>query len=120
MKMPMTIKIYHNPKCSKSRKTLALLADRGLDLQIVKYLEDPPDERELAALVTRMGIAARDILRASEPEFETLALDRQDLSDAEILRAIAANPILLQRPIVVCNDRARIGRPPEAVLEIIE
>ncbi|NNF51167.1 MAG: arsenate reductase (glutaredoxin) [Gammaproteobacteria bacterium] len=116
----MTIKIYHNPKCSKSRQALGLLTDRGLDVRIVAYLEEPPSEDELAAIVKKLGIAPRDLLRTSEPEYRRLALDSKALSDTEILRAIAEHPILMQRPIVVSKRGARIGRPPELILEIVE
>lgn len=116
----MTIKIYHNPRCSKSRQALGLLVDRGLDVETILYLEDPPDERELAGLVNKLGITPYELLRTSEHEYRNLVAGGETLSDKEILKAMSDHPILMQRPIVVSERGARIGRPPESILEIIE
>lgn len=116
----MSIKIYHNPRCSKSRATLALLQDRGFKTQVIKYLETKPGYDELSDLVKKLGIEPRQLLRTGEPEYRQLGLDDVEVSDREILLAVAKHPILMQRPVVVSNNRARIGRPPEAVLEILE
>lgn len=116
----MSIKIYHNPRCSKSRQTLALLQNRGLEVQVIRYLESKPGFEELRGIARALGIHPRQLLRSGETEYKTLGLDRTDLSGHEILMAIEKHPQLLQRPIVVCDGSARIGRPPEAVLEIIE
>lgn len=115
----MQPKIYHNPKCSKSRQTLALLQDRGFSPELVPYLESKPGPAELAGLVRMLGITPRALLRSGEAEYGELGLGDENMADTEILAAIAAHPILMQRPIVVHNGRARIGRPPEAVLEIL-
>lgn len=116
--MPLTI--YHNPRCSKSRETLALLESKGFAPRIVKYLETPPNADELRTLVAQLGIEVRDLLRTGEAVYAELGLDDPSRSDEELLAAIVAHPELMQRPIVVSGDRARIGRPPETVLEIIE
>jgi arsenate reductase (glutaredoxin) len=113
------VTIYHNPGCSKSRQTLALLKERHIDPQIILYLEDMPDESELAAIVSLLGMTPRELLRSGESEYKEMQLDRADLSDTDIIKAMVDAPILMQRPIVVSGDRASIGRPPEQVLEII-
>jgi arsenate reductase len=114
----MKAKIYHNPRCSKSRATLALLAARGVDTEIVDYLESPPSRETLARLLRKLGQPAITLVRTGDPEFEEYA-DRK-LGDDEILDLLAALPRLLQRPIVEVGARARIGRPPEQVLELLE
>ena len=110
------ITLYHNPRCSKSRATLELLEEQGHSPKIVLYLESPPSAETIADLANKLGIAVHDIIRTGESEYESAMAD---WSDAELLAAIEANPILMQRPIVVANDQARIGRPPESVLEIL-
>ena len=114
----MTCTIWHNPRCSKSRQTLALLEERGLDISIRRYLEDPPTEAELRELLGQLGRPVLDLVRRGEARFKELGLTRDAEEDA-LIAAIAANPILLERPIVVLAGRAAIGRPPEAVLEIL-
>ncbi len=116
----MQITIYHNPRCSKSRATLQLLADQGIDPRVVEYLESPPTARELAGLARALGADARSLLRTGEAEYTELGLGDASVDEARILEAIAAHPKLLQRPIVVSGDQARIGRPPERVLEILQ
>ncbi|HEX7048315.1 MAG TPA: arsenate reductase (glutaredoxin) [Gammaproteobacteria bacterium] len=116
--MPVTI--YHNPRCSKSRETLDLLEARGFESRVVKYLETPPDAATLETLLAQLGLAARDLLRTSEPAYKELGLADASLSDAELIKAMAAHPELIQRPIVVANGKARLGRPPESVLEILD
>lgn len=111
--------IYHNPRCSKSRETLQLLSDNGVDPEIVDYLEDPPTVEELKRIIEMLGIPARDLLRSTEPVYKDADLDDDSLSDDEIIDAICEYPALMQRPIVVAGDRAVIGRPPSRVLEII-
>ena len=115
----MSITIYHNPRCSKSRATLQLLRDRGIEPRIIEYLETPPSAADLRGLTAALGVRARDLLRSGEPEFRALGLADDSLSEAQILDAVAAHPRLLQRPIVVAGREARIGRPPERVLEIL-
>jgi arsenate reductase len=115
----MKVTIYHNPRCSKSRQTLALLEKRGLKPTVIEYLDTPPDYTTLVALLARLRISARDLLRSNEADFRELGLDAQQLDDEALLKAMAQHPRLIQRPIVVVGDHARIGRPPEAVLEIL-
>lgn len=114
----MKAKIYHNPRCSKSRATLALLTERGLEFDIVDYLATPLSKHELREVARKLGAPALTLVRTDEPEFEPYA--GRALGDDEIFDLLAAHPRLLQRPIVELGDRARIGRPPERVLEIFE
>jgi len=116
----MQVTIFHNPRCSKSRQTLALLEARGIEPEVVRYLDDPPDVEVLRRLLGKLGLAARDLLRTGEADYRALDLGRPGLSDDELLEAMAAHPGLIQRPIVVAGAKARLGRPPEAVLEILE
>lgn len=116
----MSITIYHNPHCSKSRATLALLTGRGLEPEIIRYLETPPDAGTLAELGRKLGLPPRRFVRTGEAVWKELGLDIDEVDDAELLELMHQHPILIQRPIVVAGDRARIGRPPEAVLEIID
>jgi arsenate reductase len=115
----MTIEIFHNPRCSKSRTTLALLQDRGYEPEIRLYLEDPPDTRELRSLLTKLGIGARELLRKGESEYRELGLGDPSLDDDVLIAAMASHPRLIERPIVVSSRRAAIGRPPESVLDIL-
>jgi arsenate reductase len=111
-----SVTIYHNPRCSKSRQTLKLLEERGIEPEIVLYLETPPDEETLAALVEQLGIEPSDLIRRKE--YRELGLD--DTNDAdEVIRRMAKYPQIIERPIVVAGSRARLGRPPESVLEIL-
>lgn len=111
------MQIYHNPRCSKSREALALLEAQaqtlGEPLERIDYLSTPPSLAQLQALQALLGLPARELLRSGEPEFEALQLGNPALSETELLAAIAAQPRLLQRPIVVRNGRALIARPPE-------
>ena len=116
----MALQIYHNPRCSKSRQTLALLEETGKEIEIILYLETPPSPKELQAILQKLGKPVRDIIRKGEKLYKELELSDQDLSTDALLTALNANPILIERPIVVSGDQARIGRPPEAVLEIIK
>jgi len=113
------VTIYHNPRCSKSRQTLELLKDRNIDPEIILYLEQNPTASELTALVNLLGMTPRELLRTGEPEYKEMQLNNTDLSDSDIIKAMVDAPILMQRPIVVCGDKALLGRPPEQVLEII-
>lgn len=113
------VEIYHNPKCSKSRATLQLLQDRGIEPDIIEYLKVPPDQRELELLLEWLGIGVRDLIRKKEPVYKELGLDDPDLDDSALIAAIVENPILMERPIVVANGKAALGRPPEKVLEIL-
>lgn len=115
----MTVTIYHNPRCSKSRQTLALLESRGLAPQRIEYLKSPPDRATLAALLRKLGLPASALIRRKEAEFAALGLAEPGVTEDQMLDAMATHPKLIERPIVVVGRRARIGRPPEAVLEIL-
>ena len=115
----MTV-IYHNPRCSKSRAALALLQENDIALTIVRYLDDPPDAATLADIAQKLKCSMRDIIRSGEARYRELGLDVRELSDAELCEVVAANPQLLERPIVVCGDKAAVGRPPENVLAVIK
>jgi arsenate reductase len=112
-------RIYHNPRCSKSRATLALLQQRGVEPDIVEYLKTPPDRETLTALLRQLGIEPRELLRKGEAEYQELNLSDPALSDEALIAAMVAHPKLIERPIVVAGGQARIGRPPERVLEIL-
>ncbi|MBN7798479.1 arsenate reductase (glutaredoxin) [Parahaliea mediterranea] len=111
--------IYHNPRCSKSRNTLALLQERGVEPDVVLYLESPPDAGALEALLQKLGKTPAELVRRGEAEYKDLGLGK-DSSDDELLRAMASHPKLIERPIVVRGDRAVLGRPPENVLELLD
>jgi arsenate reductase len=115
----MQVTIYHNPRCSKSRQTLALLEEHGVEPRIVEYLKTPPSEEEIRDILAMLGIGAADLLRTGEPEFGELGLGGADVTDEQRMKAMNSHPRLMQRPIVVCGTQARIGRPPEQVLEIL-
>lgn len=112
--------IYHNPRCSKSRQTLALLEDKGIQPEVVQYLKSPPSEAQLKNLQKALRLPARELLRSKEPEYKELGLDNPGLTDEQLLSAVSRHPKLLERPIVVHGKRAVIGRPPENVLTLIE
>ena len=115
----MMITIYHNPRCSKSRATLALLEKHEVSFSIVEYLKEPPTRQELSAILSMLGINARSLLRTKESIYKSEGLDDKALSEKDLMSAIIKNPILMERPIVVANNKAIIGRPPENVLTII-
>ena len=116
----MTVTIWHNPRCSKSRQTLDLLKSKGVEPRIREYLKEPPSKAEVEKLLDQVGGDAKELIRDGEAEFKTLKLKKADLSRADIVKAIVAHPVLLQRPIVVKGARAAIGRPPEAVLAVLK
>ncbi len=113
------VTIYHNPRCSKSRQTLALLEEQGIEPTIIKYLETPPSADQIQTLLQQLSLgSARDLMRTKEAEYKELGL--KDVSDeAALIQAMVSTPKLIERPIVVKGDQARIGRPPESVLEIL-
>lgn len=113
------VTIYHNPLCSKSRQTLNLLEERDIDVEIVLYLKTPPDEMDLRNLLKMLNIGARDLIRTSEQAYKDLNLADNNLSDNQLIHAMIESPKLIQRPIVVSNGKAAIGRPPEQVLAIL-
>ncbi len=116
----MKARIYHNPECSKSRATKALLETKGVELEVIEYLKTPPSGETLEVLVTKLGIAPRDLLRTGEADFKAAGLDLDAATDEQIVELIADYPRLLQRPIVEIAQAARIGRPPDAVLDLFE
>jgi arsenate reductase len=115
----MSLRIYHNPRCSKSRQTLALLQEHGHTPEIVEYLTSPPTAGELAVVLGMLGMAPRDVMRKGEAVFKELNLSDDSLTDEQLIDAMVANPILIERPIVITASKAAIGRPPESVLDIL-
>lgn len=113
------VRIYHNRRCSKSRATLALLEEHGGKVEVINYLDNPPSAAELAALLKQLGMSARELLRTGEAEYQSLGLDDPALDDASLIAVMVAHPKLIERPIVVANGKAALGRPPEAVLAIL-
>ncbi len=111
--------LYHNPRCSKSRGALELLEARGLTPTVVRYLETPLNATQIKALLKKLGISARQLLRTGEDEYKTLNLADASVNEAQLIAAIAAHPKLMERPILETADKAIIGRPPENVLEIL-
>ena len=111
--------LYHNPRCSKSRGALELLEARGLTPTVVRYLETPLNAAQIKALLGKLGISARQLLRSGEDEYKMLQLADESLSEAQLIDAIAAHPKLMERPILEVGDKAVIGRPPENILELL-
>jgi arsenate reductase (glutaredoxin) len=112
------LRIYHNARCSKSRAACELVASKGLAAEIVNYLETPPDKEELRRLLAKLGMPPAELVRKGESVFKENYAGRE-LSDEEWLEALVAHPILIERPIVVCGEKAVIGRPTEKVLELL-
>lgn len=115
----MTVTIYHNPRCSKSRQALDLLQDKGIEPRIVKYLETPPDAATLGRLLDMLGLEPRELMRKKEKEYKENDLANPDLSREDLIAAMVAHPKLIERPIVVKDSKAALGRPPESVLDIL-
>ncbi len=115
----MKVTIYHNPRCSKSRQTLALLEAQGLDLEIIEYLKTPPDQQTLVAILTKLDIPPLALMRKNEAAFKAVQQNNQPHDTQALLDAMVKNPILIERPIVLANGKAAIGRPPESVLKIL-
>ena len=115
----MTIRIYHNPRCSKSRQTLQLLRDRGVEPEIVEYLKTPPTREELEQVLDILGLEPRQLMRTKEKEYREQGLANPELSRDQLIDAMLATPKLIERPIVIRDGKAAIGRPPEQVLEIL-
>jgi arsenate reductase len=111
--------LYHNPRCSKSRSALQLLEDRGFTPTIVRYLETPLSAAQLQALLGKLNISARQLLRTGEDEYKTLGLSDPQVTEAQLIAAMVNQPKLIERPILVVGDKAVIGRPPETILEIL-
>ena len=114
------VTIYHNPRCSKSRATLELLREQGIEPDIIEYLKTPPSQAELARILKMLGMAPRELMRSKEAEYREQDLDNAGLKTKDLVRAMHDTPKLIERPIVVANGKAAIGRPPEQVLEILD
>jgi len=116
----LDIKIYHNPQCSKSRQTLKLLTDRALQPTIIEYLDTPPDKPTLKNILHMLGFNPRDLMRRKEQIYREMNLDDPAVSDEQLIDAMIQNPVLIERPIVIANGKAAMGRPPELILEILK
>lgn len=115
----MTVTIYHNPRCSKSRQTLALLEEQGINPTIREYLNDVPSADELSEILDMLSLNPRDLMRKKEAEYKDAGLDNEALNRADLIKGMTENPKIIERPIVIANGKAAIGRPPEAVLSIL-
>jgi arsenate reductase len=119
LERPMTVEIYHNPRCSKSRQALQLLEERGVQPKITRYLETPPTRETLDKILEMLGMEPRDLMRKKEKEYKEAGLDDPNLSRGQLIQAMVDHPRLIERPIVIKDGQAALGRPPESVLEII-
>ena len=115
----MNVQILHNPRCSKSRTTLQLLKNNGVQPEIILYLDTPPDADQLSSILSKLDMQPRDLMRKGQAEYKAMGLDDVQLSDAQLIAAMSEAPILIERPIVLANGKACIGRPPESVLTIL-
>ena len=113
------VAIYHNPRCSKSRQALELLRQRGVEPEIIDYLKTPPTKAELKRILKQLGLEPRALMRKAEAPYKDKRLDNPKLTDDQLIAAMVADPILIERPIVVAGGKAALGRPPEKVLEIL-
>ena len=113
------MKLYHNPRCSKSRQALAILKDSKVEFEVIEYLTNPPTEQELREIIAKLGIAARDLIRQKEEEFKQLGVKQDVLSHDSAITLMANEPKLMERPIVVTDEKAVIGRPPEKVFDLL-
>jgi len=113
------ITIYHNPRCSKSRQTLAILQESGVEPTIIDYLNNPPDQQTLETILDLLNLRPRDLLRKSEAEYKTLGLDNPALTDAQLISMMRQHPRLIERPIVIKGNQAVLGRPPENVKTLL-
>ena len=115
----MSVTIWHNPRCSKSRQTLELLRERNIKPVIVEYLEHPPSEKSLRQVLGLLGLKPRELMRTGESEYSDNGLSNPALTDHELIAAMLRMPRLIERPVVLANGKAAVGRPPESVLEIL-
>ena len=115
----MSVTIYHNPKCSKSRQTLELLSAKGITPTIIEYIKNPPTVEKLKEILSQLGIAPRDLMRKKEDTYKELELGISSLSDKDLIDLMIEHPILIERPIVIANGKAVLGRPPEQVFDIL-
>ena len=112
-------RIFHNPRCSKSRQTLELLTERGIEPEIIRYLETPPTEQELKDILSALNLTPRELMRTKEKEYKEKGLNNPELSDEQLIAAMIATPKLIERPIVIANGKVALGRQPENVLSIL-
>ena len=115
----MKVTIYHNPRCSKSRQTMQLLENQGIQPEVIEYLKTPPDKDTLRSLLKSLDIGPRELMRTNEKEYREANLSDPNLSQEDLLDALIQHPILMQRPIVVVGKKAAIGRPPDSVLAVL-
>ncbi len=115
----MSVKIYHNPRCSKSRQTLQLLEEQGVQAEVIEYLKTPPTAAELDNILTLLGMQPRELMRKREAEYKETGMDNLDLDRPALIAGMVSAPKLIERPIVLANGKAAIGRPPESVLAIL-
>lgn len=113
------VTIYHNPRCSKSRETLALLESRGVTPRVIEYLQTPPSKSELDRILKLLNLEPRALMRKQEPEYRELKLDNEALTREQLIAAMVAHPRLIERPIVLANGKAALGRPPANVVAIL-
>jgi arsenate reductase len=115
----MSIVIFHNPRCTKSRQTLQLLQEQGIEPEVIEYLNEPPSKTRLKQILKMLGMQPRELMRRKEKEYKELGLADESLTQEQLIAAMLENPKLIERPIVINGDKAAIGRPPENVLEIL-
>ena len=115
----MKVQILHNPRCSKSRATLQVLEENGVEPEIILYQDAPPDVNQLTSILEQLNMQPRELMRKGQSEYKQLGLDNEQLSNEELIAAMIKTPILIERPIVLANGKAAIGRPPESVLDIL-
>jgi len=113
------VRIFYNPRCSKCRLTMDILENKGIDTSVVEYLKTPPSNTELSAVLDMLGIEPRDLMRKHEAPYKENDLDNPELTRAQLIQAMVDNPILIERPIIIKDNKATIGRPPEKVLDIL-
>lgn len=115
----MSVTMYHNPRCSKSRQTLDLLRSRGIEPKIIEYLKTPPDADTLKNILAMLEMEPRDLMRKKEAAYREEGLDDKSLGRDDLIAAMIKHPVLIERPVVIHNGKAAIGRPPESVLDIL-
>ncbi len=115
----MSVTIFHNPRCSKSRQTLSLIQEKNIDINIIEYLKTPPDISQLKQILKKLGYEPRQLMRKSEQIYKDLDLGNENKTAEDLIIAMTQNPILIERPIVLSGEKAAIGRPPESVLNIL-
>jgi len=115
----LKVQILHNPRCSKSRATLQVLEENGVEAEIILYQDTPPDVEQLTSILDQLNMQPRELMRKGQSEYKELGLDDEQLSNEELIAAMIKTPILIERPIVLANGKAAIGRPPESVLDIL-